>query len=97
MHPPHHRARHIALVPLIARELADHGSEGKKNTATVAGAVAGAVAGNAIEHKVNEQTYDIHVRMDDGRLIVINRNSLGNGIREGAYVRVDGNKLELLR
>ena len=82
---------------VAARELADHGSEGKKNTATVAGAVAGAVAGNAIENKVNEQTYDIHVRMDDGRLIVINRNSLGNGIREGAYVRVDGNRLVPLR
>ncbi|WP_374602473.1 peptidoglycan-associated outer membrane lipoprotein precursor [Arenimonas sp.] len=82
---------------VAAREIPDHGSEGRRNTATVAGAVAGAVAGNAIENRVNDETFDIHVRMEDGRLIVINRNSLGNGIREGAYVRVDGNRLELLR
>ncbi len=82
---------------VAAREIPSHGSEGRKNTATIAGAVAGAVAGNAIENKVNEQTYDIHVRMDDGRRMVINRNSLGNDIRVGAYVRVDGNRLTPLR
>lgn len=82
---------------VAAREIADDSSEGRQNTATVAGAVAGAVAGNAIENRMNEESYDIHVRMDDGRLLVINRNRLGNGIREGAYVRVDGNSLELLR
>jgi outer membrane lipoprotein SlyB len=82
---------------VVAREVPTHGSQGKKNTATVAGAVAGAVAGNAIENKVNEETFDIHVRMDDGRRLVINRNSLGNDIRVGAYVRVDGNRLIPLR
>ncbi len=82
---------------VAAREIPTHGSQGNKNTATIAGAVAGAVAGNAIENKVNEETFDIHVRMDDGRLLVINRNSLGNGIREGAYVRVDGTRLVPLR
>ena len=82
---------------VAAREIPKHGSEGKKNTATVAGAVAGAVAGNAIENKVNEETWDITVRMDDGRRIVVNRNSLGNDIRVGAYVRVDGNRLVPLR
>ena len=82
---------------VVAREVPTHGSQGKKNTATVAGAVAGAVAGNAIENKVNEETFDIHVRMDDGRRLVINRNSLGNDIRVGAYVRVDGNRLVPLR
>ena len=82
---------------VAAREIPKHGSQGKENTATVAGAVAGAVAGNAIENKMNEQTYDVHVRMDDGRRLVINRNSLGNDIRVGAYVRVDGTRLTLLR
>ena len=82
---------------VVAREGPKHGSDGKKNTATVAGAVAGAVAGNAIENKMNEETFDIHVRMDDGRRIIINRNSLGNGVRVGAYVRVDGNSLTPLR
>jgi outer membrane lipoprotein SlyB len=82
---------------VAAREIPKHGSEGKKNTATIAGAVAGAVAGNAIENKVNEETYDVHVRMDDGRRIVINTNRLPAGIREGAYVRVDGNRIAPLR
>jgi outer membrane lipoprotein SlyB len=35
--------------------------------------------------------------MDDGRRIVLNQNRLGNNIREGAYVRVNGNNLTLLR
>lgn len=82
---------------VVAREVPTHGSDGRKNTATVAGAVAGAVAGNAIENKRNEETFDIHVRMDDGRRIVINRNTPGNDIRVGSYVRVDGNRLIPLR
>lgn len=82
---------------VAAREIPTHGSEGNRNTATVAGAVAGAVAGNAIENRMNDETFDVHVRMDDGRRLVINRNSLGNGLREGAYVRVDGTRLEVLR
>ena len=82
---------------VAAREIPDHGSRGNRNTATVAGAVAGAVAGNAIENKVNEQTYDVHVRMDDGRLVVVNRNSLGSGVREGAYVRLEGARIIPLR
>lgn len=82
---------------VAAREIPSHGSDGKRNTATVAGAVAGAVAGNAIENKINEETFDIHVRMDDGRRIVINTNRLGANIREGAYVRVDGNRITPLR
>ena len=69
--------------------------DGKK-AATVAGVVVGAAAGNAIEKKTNAQTYDVTVRMDDGRRIVFNRNNLGAGLRVGAYVHVDGNRLEVL-
>jgi outer membrane lipoprotein SlyB len=82
---------------VAAREIPSHSSDGRENTATVAGAVAGAVAGNAIENRMNAETYDIHIRMDDGRRIVLNRNTLGNNIREGAYVRVNGNNLTPLR
>jgi outer membrane lipoprotein SlyB len=82
---------------VAAREIPKHGSEGKENTATVAGAVAGAIAGNAIENKRNEETFDIHIRMDDGRRIVINTNRLGPDLREGAYVRVEGNRVTPLR
>ena len=45
---------------------------------------------------MNKETYDVHVRMDDGRRLVFNRNTLGNNIRVGAYVRVDGNSLKVL-
>ena len=63
-------------------------SEGRKNTATAAGAVGGAVAGNAIQNRVQAQsTYDVHVRLDDGRMTVVSQTDLG-GIREGSYVRV---------
>lgn len=69
--------------------------DGKK-AATVAGVVAGAAAGNAIDKRANAQTYDITIRMDDGRRVVFNRNSLGASLRVGAYVHVDGNRLEVL-
>jgi outer membrane lipoprotein SlyB len=78
-----------------AREIADDrtDSEGRKNTATVAGAVAGAVAGNAIQNRVqsNNGTYNVYVRMSDGRNTVVTQNDLG-GIREGSYVRVYNGK-----
>lgn len=73
-----------------AREIADNhtDSEGRKNSATVAGAVGGAIAGNAIQNRVQASgTYNVHVRMNDGRTTVVSQNDLG-GIREGSYVRV---------
>ena len=82
---------------VAGRELADDESDGRQNTATVVGAVAGAVAGNAIENRMIAETYNIHVRMDDGRMLVFNRNTLGAGVREGAYVRVDGTGFDVLR
>ena len=42
------------------------------------------------------ETYDIHVRMDDGRVLIFNRNSLAGGVREGAYVRVEGTGFDVL-
>ncbi|MBA2237413.1 MAG: glycine zipper 2TM domain-containing protein [Lysobacter sp.] len=70
------------------RELADDESSGRRNTATVGGAVAGAIAGNAIQNRVGAgTTYNVHVRMNDGRTTVVSQNDLG-GIREGSAVRV---------
>lgn len=69
------------------RKIADDDSKGRQNTATVAGAVAGAVAGNAIQNRMGGSTYNVHVRMNDGRTTVVTQNDLG-GIREGSYVRV---------
>ncbi|MEN1927954.1 peptidoglycan-associated outer membrane lipoprotein precursor [Luteimonas sp. MJ204] len=75
---------------VAAREIAERNtdSDGRANTATVAGAVGGAVAGNAIQNRVQGQSvYDVHVRLDNGRMTVVTQNDLG-GIREGSYVSV---------
>ena len=77
-----------------AREIADHNtdSKGRKNTATVAGAVGGALAGNAIQNRVQESsTYRLYVRFEDGRTTTLTQSDLG-GIREGSYVEVRGGR-----
>lgn len=76
------------LVGAVAgRELGNSKSSGRRNTATVAGAVAGAVAGNAIQKNIDGATYNVQVRMDNGRTVVVSQRDL-DGIREGSYVRV---------
>lgn len=69
------------------RQLAEDESKGRQNTATVAGAAAGALAGSAIQKNINNNSYNVTVRMDDGRMVTINQSDLG-GLREGSYVRV---------
>ena len=73
---------------VAAREIAKNrtDSEGRTNTATVAGAVGGAVVGNAIQNRAGTG-YNIYVRMQDGREAVAMQDDLGN-IRVGSYVRV---------
>ncbi|KAF1698188.1 peptidoglycan-associated outer membrane lipoprotein precursor [Pseudoxanthomonas jiangsuensis] len=68
------------------------GSKGNQNISAAAGAAAGAVAGNAIQNRVTSDTYNIHVRMDDGRTLVVNQRDLG-GVRENTYVRVVNGKV----
>ncbi len=70
------------------------GSDGNKNIATVAGAVAGGVSGNAIQKRVTGDSYDVHVRMDDGRTVVVNQRDVG-GLRANTYVRVVNGKVVL--
>lgn len=85
------------IVGAVAgHEISDHtgGSKGNQNIAAVAGAVGGALAGNAIQNNVTGDSYDIHVRMDDGRVIVVNQRDLG-GIRDNTYVRVVNGKVVL--
>jgi len=81
------------------RELAGDDNKGRQNTATVAGAVAGAVAGNAIQNHVQANngtggSYNVYVRMNDGRTTVVTQNDLG-GIREGSFVRVYNGRASL--
>lgn len=70
------------------------GSKGNKNVSAVAGATAGALAGNAVQKNVTGDSYDIQVRMDDGRVIVVNQKDLG-GVRENTYVRVVNGRVVL--
>ncbi len=70
------------------------GSDGNKNVATVAGAVAGGAAGNAVQNRVTGDTYDVHVRMEDGRTLVVNQRDVG-GMRPNTYVRVVNGKVVL--
>lgn len=82
---------------VAAREIADNqtDSEGRKNAATIAGAAGGAVAGNAIQNKVQQSsTYNVYVRMNDGRNVMIKQADLG-GVQEGAAVRVVGGRVVL--
>jgi outer membrane lipoprotein SlyB len=90
------------IVGAVAgREISDQtgGSKGNQNIATAAGAVAGAVAGNAIQNRVQANngtggSYNVYVRMNDGRTTVVTQNDLG-GIREGSYVRVYNGRASL--
>lgn len=85
------------IVGAVAgRQISDRtgGSEGNKNVSTVAGAVAGAAAGNAIQKRTTGDTYNVTVRMDDGRRVTINQHDLG-GIRENTYVRVQNGRVVL--
>lgn len=68
----------------IAKDRTD--SDGRQNTATVAGAAAGAAIGNAIQNR-NGIGYAIYVRMSDGRETVVTQDDLGD-IRVGSAVRV---------
>lgn len=76
------------LGAAAGRELAKNktDSEGRRNAATIGGAVAGAAIGNAIQNRAGTG-YDIYVRMRDGRELVVSQDDLG-GIREGSYVEV---------
>lgn len=68
-----------------------------RTAATVVGAVGGAVVGNEIEKNNNGGTsYDVYVRMDNGRRVILNQRELG-GIREGSYVDIEGNRAHLIR
>ncbi len=80
-----------------AREIAGRNtdSEGRRNTATAAGAIGGAVVGNAIQNRSRDDGYyNVHVRMQDGRTTVVRQDDL-DGIREGSYVRIQNGRAYL--
>ena len=65
-----------------------------QNIAAAAGAVGGAFAGNAIQKNTTGPSYNVYVRMDDGRTTVVTQKDL-DGVREGAYVRVYNGRAQL--
>lgn len=68
-----------------------------RTAATVVGAVGGAVVGDQIEKDNNAQgSFDIYVRMEDGRRMIFNQRDL-EGVREGSHVDVYGNHVHLIR
>ena len=71
------------------------GSGSGRAAATAAGAIAGGVIGNNAER--NSQSapwFELYLRMDDGRRIVVSQRDL-NGIREGAYIRISNGRAYL--
>lgn len=83
------------IVGAVAgHEISDHtgGSRGNKNVSAAAGALAGAVAGNKIQQNSTGVSYDITVRMDDGRVLVVNQKN-ADGLGQNSRVRVSGNRV----
>ncbi len=70
------------------------GSKGNQNISTLGGTAVGALVGNTIQNNVTKDSYDIQVRMDDGRVIVVNQADLG-GVTEKAYVRLVSGRVVL--
>lgn len=69
------------------------GSGSGRDAATVAGAIAGGIAGNEIERDVRSAPrYEITVRMENGRRLVFTQRD-HYGLRDGDYVRAEGNKV----
>ncbi len=68
--------------------------DGRK-AATVAGAVIGGAIGNEAEKDQRSRPrFEIFVQMDDGRRLVVEQPSL-DGMREGDYVQIVGNRVRL--
>jgi outer membrane lipoprotein SlyB len=71
------------------------GGDGKK-AATVAGVVGGALAGNAIEKNMHKTSYELVVRMDDGRQLTVVQGDIADSLRVGSRVRLSGGSFDLL-
>jgi len=79
---------------IAGHEISDHtgGSKGNQNVATVVGAATGAAVGHQVQQNMNGPSWDIQVRMDDGRIIVVNQRNV-QGIYQNAPVRVSGGRV----
>lgn len=71
------------------------GSGSGRRAATVAGAIGGGIAGHAIESNMNHASYDITVRLNNRRNVVVTQNRIGD-MREGSRVIVQNGRAQLL-
>ncbi|PJA42185.1 MAG: hypothetical protein CO182_03980 [Lysobacterales bacterium CG_4_9_14_3_um_filter_62_6] len=65
-----------------------------RTAATVVGAVGGGFAGNSIEKHSNRTYYDITIKMNDGRRVVVTQTRL-RSVREGSRVMIRNGRAEL--
>jgi len=79
---------------IAGHEISDHtgGSRGNRNVAAAIGAGAGALAGHQIQQSRSGPSWDIQVRMDDGRVIVVNQRNI-DGIHQNGAVQVNGGRV----
>jgi len=79
---------------IAGHEISDRtgGSKGNQNVSTVVGAAAGAAVGHQVQQNMNGPSWDIQVRMDDGRIVVVNQRNV-QGIYQNAPVRVSGGRV----
>jgi outer membrane lipoprotein SlyB len=71
------------------------GSGSGRRAATVAGAIGGGIAGHAIERNMNHASYDITVRLNNRRDVVVTQDHI-EGMREGSRVIVQDGRAQLL-
>jgi outer membrane lipoprotein SlyB len=71
------------------------GSGSGRTAATIAGAGAGAAVGHNIERGQVRESYELTVRMDDGRRLVVHQRDL-RGVRPGARVQVIDGQVRLI-
>lgn len=81
------------IIGAIVGNQVGHGSG--RAAATAAGAIAGGMVGDNAERNASSAPwYEIYLRMDDGRQIVVSQRDL-HGVREGAYVRISNGQVYL--
>lgn len=71
------------------------GSGSGRRAATVAGAIGGGLAGNAIERNMDHGSYDITIRLNNRRTVVVTQNRI-DGMRAGSRVIVQNGRAQLL-
>jgi outer membrane lipoprotein SlyB len=85
-----------ALGGVVGGVLGSQVGGGRGQTAaTIAGAAGGAAVGHSIERDRVRDVYELTVRMDDGRQVVVQQRDL-RGVRPGARVQIVNGEARLI-